>query len=163
MDIALRIAALPDSSLTAIRVGEVRRVLCASPRYLEAKGRPATPHDLSGHDLIAFSHETPRGEWAFPVANKSQSVKVKSRTTFNIADPAIAAAVSGRGITRVLSYMIAPELARGELELVLPDFEPPPIPIHVVHKEAGHTSARVRAVADFLVDRLRSNPMLKRT
>jgi len=162
LDMAVRIAALPDSSLTAIRVGEVRRVLCASPAYLDAKGRPREPRDLYDHELIAFSHETPRGEWAFPAEDKSQSVKIKSRLTFNIADPAIAAAVSGRGITRVLSYMIAPELARGELELVLPNFEPPPIHIHVVHKEAGQTSARVRAVADFLVDRLRSNKLLKR-
>lgn len=163
MDIAVRIAALPDSSLTAIRVGEVRRVLCASPRYLDANGRPRSPRDLSDHDLVAFAHETPRGEWAFPATGKSHGIKVKSRLTFNIADPAIAAAVSGRGITRVLSYMIAPQLDREELEIVLPDFEPPPIPIHVVHKEAGQTSARVRAVADFLVDRLRSNKMLHRT
>ena len=160
MDIAIRIAELPDSSLMAIRVGEVRRVLCASPSYLDARGRPRNPGDLSNHDLIEFSHETPRGEWTFQSAGRSQSVKVNSRMKFNVADPAIAAVVSGRGITRVLSYMIAHHVASGDLEIVLPDFEPPAVPVHVVHKEAGQTSARGRAVVDFLVDKLRVNPML---
>ena len=158
MDIAIRIAELPDSSLMAIRVGEVRRVLCASPSYLDARGRPHNPRDLSNHDLIEFSHETPRGEWIFRSAGRSQSVKVNSRMKFNVADPAIDAVVSGREITRMLSYMIAHHVASGDLEIVLPDFEPPAVPVHVVHKEAGQTSARVRAVADFLVDRLRGNP-----
>ena len=161
LDIAIRIAQLPDSSLTAIRVGEVRRVLCAAPSYLDRRGRPREPRDLAGHDLIEFSHETPRGEWTFPTAAKPRNVKVDARIKFNVADPAIAAAVSGRGITRVLSYMIADQVARGDLEIVLPDFEPPPVPVHVVHKEAGQTSARVRAVADFLVDKLRHTPTLR--
>lgn len=161
MDIAIRIAELPDSSLTAIRVGEVRRVLCAAPSYLAAKGRPRKPQDLSNHDLVEFSHEAPRGEWTFQVAGKAKSFKVNTRMRFNIADPAIAAAVSGRGITRVLSYMVAPHVASGDLEIVLPDYEPPPVPVHVVHKEAGQTSARVRAVVDFLVEKLRRNPTLR--
>ena len=80
---------------------------------------------------------------------------------FNIADPAISAALSGRGVTRVLSYMVADHVACGDLEIVLPEFEPPPVPVHVVHKEAGQTSARVRAVVDFLVDKLRGNPILR--
>jgi len=160
-DIAVRIAELPDSSLTAVRVGAVRRVLCASPGYLEAKGRPRKPQDLSNHDIIEFTHETPRGEWAFRAKGKPQSVRVKSRMKFNVADPAISAALSGRGLTRVLSYMVADHVACGDLEIALPEFEPPPVPVHVVHKEAGHTSARVRAVVDFLVDRLRGNPILR--
>lgn len=160
IDIAIRIAELPDSSLTAARVGEVRRVLCASPRYLHAYGKPKNPKDLSNHELIEFSHETPRGEWLFQSAGRPQSYKVNSRMKFNVADPAIAAALSGRGITRVLSYMISKHVAHGDLEVVLPDFEPPTVPVHVVHKEPDQTSARVRAVADFLVDRLRNNRML---
>jgi DNA-binding transcriptional LysR family regulator len=78
----------------------------------------------------------------------------------NSADPAIAAAVGGRGITRVLSYMIAEELAAGSLELVLDRFAPPAVPVHVVHKEPGQTSARVRAVVDHLVERLRASGAL---
>lgn len=160
IDIAIRIAELPDSSLAATRVGAVRRVLCASPGYLAAHGRPRIPQDLSRHSIIEFSHETPRGEWVFHGESGAKSHKVVSRLKFNIADPAIAAAVSGRGITRVLSYMVAPYLESGRLEIVLEDFEPPPVPVHIVHKEAGHTSARVRAVVDFLVEHLRANPAL---
>lgn len=162
LDIAVRIAALPDSSLTAIRVGEVRRVLCASPAYLNARGRPSTLDDLAGHDFIDFTHETPRGEWSFKVAGRPRGFKVTSRAMFNMADPAIAAAASGRGMTRVLSYMVAPQVEAGELEIVLPDYEPAPVPVHVVHKEAGQTSARVRAVADSLVEKLRADPRLQR-
>ncbi|MGI9356781.1 MAG: LysR family transcriptional regulator [Rhizobiaceae bacterium] len=161
MDVAIRIADLPDSSLSAIRVGQVSRVLCAAPSYLATRGRLQNLADLRNHDLIEFSHETPRGEWTFEIAGKPTSLKVSTRTRFNIADAAITAAVSGRGITRVLSYMVAPHVARGELEIVLPEFEPAPVPVHVVHKEAGQTSARVRAVVDFLVERLRQNPNLR--
>ncbi len=161
LDIAVRIAELPDSSLSAIRVGQVRRVLCASPNYLSAKGWPKDLDELRDHDIIEFSHEAPRGEWSFGVADKPYSFKVDPRTRFNVADSAIMAARSGRGITRVLSYMIAPYVEAGELEIVLSEFEPAPVPVHVVHKEAGQTSARVRAVVDFLVETLRQNSNLR--
>jgi len=161
MDIAIRIAELPDSSLIAIRVGEVRRALCAAPSYLAASGPLQTPGDLLNHDLIEVSHETLRGEWDFQIDGKATTFKVKSRARFNIADPAIDAALSGRGITRVLSYMVAPHVETGDLVIVLPEFEPPPLPVHVVHKEAGQASARVRAAVDFLVQKLREDPRLR--
>ena len=155
VDIAVRIAELPDSSLSAIRVGSVRRVLCAAPAYLAAHGRPRTPADLAGHDTIDFIHMTAAGEWSFDDEGRSRRVRPQPRFLANNADSTIAAAMAGRGITRVLSYMIAPQLAAGTLELVLEDYEPPAVPIHVVHKEAGQTSARVRAVVDGLVEGLR--------
>lgn len=155
IDIAVRIAELPDSSLSAIRVGSVRRVLCAAPAYLAARGRPRTPIDLADHDTIDFIHMTAAGEWSFDDGGRSRRVRPQPRFLANNADSTIAAAMAGRGITRVLSYMIAPQLAAGRLELVLEDYEPPAVPIHVVHKEAGQTSARVRAVVDGLVAGLR--------
>ena len=155
VDIAVRIAELPDSSLSAIRVGSVRRVLCAAPAYLAARGRPRTPADLADHDTIDFVHMTAAGEWSFEDEGRSRRVRPQPRFLANNADSTIAAAMAGRGVTRVLSYMIAPQLAAGTLELVLEDFEPPAVPIHVVHKEAGQTSARVRAVVDGLVEGLR--------
>ena len=103
---------------------------------------------------------TPGGEWAFEGKGRNRTFRPSSRLLLNTADAAIAAAEAGRGITRVLSYMIAPHLERGTLELVLEDHEPPAVPIHVVHKEAGPTSARVRAVVDHLVQHLRLNPAL---
>ena len=160
IDVAVRIADLPDSSLAAVRVGQVRRVLCASPDYLAQHGRPVALSDLNNHRLIDFVNLTPGGEWTFVKNGKSQGFRPRARLMVNNADPAIAAAVAGRGITRVLSYMIAPQLANRDLELVLDDIAPPAVPIHVVHKEAGQTSARVRAVVDHLVDRLRLNPSI---
>ncbi len=161
IDVAIRIAELPDSSLTAIRVGSVRRILCASPAYLAQHGRPATPTDLSDHEIINFEHEARRGEWIFQGKSGPESVKVRSRLRFNVADAALAATIAGRGITRVLSYQAAPHLTSGALETVLDGYVPPEVPVHVVHKEPGETSARVRAVVDFMVERLRESPVLR--
>lgn len=161
IDVAVRIADLPDSILSAIRVGEVRRVLCASPGYVAARGRPRTPSDLKGHEIIDFLHMTPGGEWAFEKDGLASVFRPSARLRLNTADSAIAAAASGRGITRVLSYMIAHQFRTGTLVRLLEDHEPRAVPVHVVHKEAGRTSARVRAVVDFLALRLRSNPALE--
>jgi len=161
IDIAVRIAELPDSSLAAIRVGDVSRVLCASPEYLAAAGYPKTPADLDGHETIDFVNIMPRDEWVFERDGRSYVFKTRSRLRANNADVAISAAVAGRGITRVLSYMVTPQLESGELELVLPEYTPPAVPVHVVHKEQGQTSGRVRAVVDYLVDRLRDAPAIR--
>ncbi len=161
IDVAIRIAELPDSSLTAVRVGSVRTILCASPDYLAKRGSPQAPSDLSGHSIVNFVNRAPGGEWVFHKSGKTQRFKVTSQLNLNIADVAIDAAVAGRGITRVLSYMIAPHLTSGALKLVLDTYAPPPVPVHVVHKEAGLTSARVRAVVDHLVPRLRKHPSLR--
>ena len=161
IDVAIRIAELPDTVLRAVRVGSVRRVLCASPAYLEAHSRPGTPSELSGHQIVHFTSMAPGGDWKFGADGKGQVFRPRSRLLLNNADAAIEAAIAGRGITRVLSYMIAPHLASGRLEIVLRSYEPAPVPVHVVHKEPGQTSARVRAVVDHLVDRLRISPVLR--
>ena len=155
IDVAIRIADLPDSTLSAVRVGSVRRVLCAAPEYLEAHGHPPTPAELKIYDLIDFTNLTRSSEWSFVNNGISYGFQPEARFRVNNADAAIAAALAGRGITRVLSYMIAPQLADGSLELVLDAYAPPPVPVQVVHKVPGQTSARVRAVVDFLAERLR--------
>lgn len=160
IDVAVRIAQLPDSSLMAVRVGAVRRVLVASPAYLDRMGRPETPEDLSGHDLIHFSSSMDASGWSLRRDGKTTQVKVASRLQTNTADVAIAAACAGRGITRVLSYQAADEVAAGRLEPVMTAFNLPDVPVHVVHKEAHHVSARVRAVVDHLVGELRGLPVL---
>lgn len=160
IDVAVRIAELPDSSMSATRIGSVRRVLCAAPGYLTTHGRPETPGALKDRELIDFVNQTPGGEWVFGAGPKSVTYRPRARLQLNNADAAIAAAVAGRGITRVLSYMIAPQLAAGQLEVVLEDWEPPAVPVHVMHKEPGQTSARVRAVVDHLVEGLRANEAL---
>ena len=160
IDVAIRIAELPDSSLVARRVGTMRRVLCASPDYLARRGRPGSPGQLSDHETIEFSMMTPGGEWVFEATGKDRVFRPQSRLRTNTGDAAIAAALAGRGITRVLSYMIAGPLKSGALELVLDDYGAPAVPIHIVHKEPGRTSARVRAVVDDLTQRLHADPAI---
>lgn len=161
IDVAVRIAELPDSTLSAVRVGAVRRVFCASPDYIRRRGRPATPDALDGHDTIAFSTDLHPQEWTFWADGTRTRFKPQAGLRVNLAETAIAAAMNGHGITRVHSYQVAPHLEAGTLELVLDDYAPPSLPVHVVHKEPGHTSARVRAVVDDLVTRLRREDCLR--
>ncbi|PTL76769.1 LysR family transcriptional regulator [Vitiosangium sp. GDMCC 1.1324] len=160
LDVAIRIAHLADSSLSAVRVGSVRRVVCASPRYLAKHGIPRTPAELSRFDAFMFSSTAAQQAWSFASGARNQTVSPPTRLIVNTAEVAIAAAVAGRGLTRVLSYQIAPELLAGQLRIVLEDFEPPPLPIHVVYPEGRRANARVRAFVDFAVDRLRAEKSL---
>jgi len=154
-DVAVRIAHLPDSSLAATRVGTVRRVVCASPDYIFAHGLPVEPDDLDDHACVDVSALSPTGVWDFEMDRGSVSKAVNARLRVNTADAAIVAAVEGRGVTRVLSYMIADHVKSGALQIVMQPHETPPVPVHVMHKEVGQTSARVRATVDHLVKKLR--------
>lgn len=161
MDVGVRIGELPDSSMHAIGVGHVRRVVCASPQYLRAHGAPKTPADLAAHTLIAASPVSPSVEWQFINERRSMTVKVRPRLTVSNNEAAIAAATQGFGITRLMSYQIAPYLASGELKVVLGKYEPPGLPIHVLHQEGRQASAKIRTFVDFLVQSLRANKALR--
>jgi len=156
IDVAIRIGHLPDSGLTATRVGQVRRVICGSPIYFEKHGVPISPSDLPRHRIIASTSAWTSLEWRFGVQKKS-TVRVNPRLYCSTNEAAIAAAASGWGLTRVLSYQIAPQLEAGELRTILSDYEEEALPIHVVHPEGRHASAKVRSFIDFAVGKLRSN------
>lgn len=156
IDVAIRIGHLPDSGLTATRVGQVRRVICGSPIYFEKHGVPMSPSDLSRHRIIASTSAWTSLEWRFGVQKKS-TVRVNPRLYCSTNEAAISAAASGWGLTRVLSYQIAPQLEAGELRTILSDYEEEALPIHVVHPEGRHASAKVRSFIDFAVGKLRSN------
>ncbi|MFT4704496.1 MAG: DNA-binding transcriptional LysR family regulator, partial [Bradymonadia bacterium] len=157
-DIAVRIGSLPDSSLIASRVGEVRKVVCGSHSYLEERGCPQTPSDLADHDVIAIRPLGPPSKWRF---GQQTSVTVNPRLTFSSVPPAIAAATSGWGLTRVLSYQIGPELGASRLTTVLNEFEPTPLPIHLMHAEGRGASAKVRAFVELAAKRLRNHTHLQ--
>ena len=152
LDVAVRIGHLPDSSLTAVRVGSVRRVVCASPAYLAARGTPQTPGELTAHDTVAFAGLTPGREWSFAAG---AAVSLAPRFTTNLPDVAIASVRAGHGLATLLSYMVASELERGQLVAVLTAWEPPPLPVHVVYGAGRRASARVRAFVDHAVAGLR--------
>ncbi len=160
-DVAVRIAELPDSGLSAIRVGTLRRVICASPAYLEVHGVPQTPADLAGHDAIPFGQGFTARDWVFGHGDRTETVTPRARLIVNQADVAVAAAVAGRGLTRVLSYQMAADHRAGRLQTVLEAFEPPPIPVHVVHQDGRRATARVRALVDLVAAGLRADPALR--
>ncbi len=154
IDVAVRIAQLPDSSLIARRVGEVRRVLVASPRYLAKLGRPTEPAELKRHNLIAFTGLMPNREWRFGAGRSAVHVAVAPRLELNDAGAAIAAAEAGEGITLALSYMVARALGRGRLVSLLDDFMPPPVSVQLVYPHARLVAPKLRAFLDFAAPRL---------
>jgi len=159
IDVAVRIGALPDSSLVAVRVGSVRRIACASPAYLEAHGTPARPEDLAHHDCVTFTELSPGGRWSFPGKRGSRSVAVRSRLAVTTAEATVDAAAAGLGIARVFSYQAAAALASGRLRPLLTGFEPPPVPVSVLHGEGRAPRQKVKALVALAASRLR--PLLR--
>ena len=160
LDIAIRIGNLPDSSLVAIRAGTVRWVMFAAPDYLKMHGRPAHPTDLTHHRLVQSIAIETAPEWPYHENGILRSIRIEPRLQINTNDAVVELVARGWGISRLLSYQIAPQLSEGRVEVILSEFEPPPLPIHVVHQEGRMVSTKVRAFVDFMVDRLRANPAI---
>jgi DNA-binding transcriptional LysR family regulator len=156
VDLAVRIAELPDSSLVARRVGEIRRVLCASPAYFAQRGGPKRPEDLSNHDCVTFENLASSTIWTFRDGQSEVSVPVSSRLVVNTAEAAIDAAIAGGGITRVLSYQIADAIAAGTLVTCLETFELKPWPVSLVHTGQGPLPLKLRTFLDFATPRLKA-------
>ena len=157
LDVGIRIGELPDSSMRAIPVGAIRRVVCASPAYLAENGVPKHPSELAGHFVVAATPVTPTVDWKFA---HGIAVHVKPRLTVTHNDAAIEAILKDIGITRLMSYQVAAYLASGQLQIVLHEFEPAPLPIHVIYREGRNASAKVRAFVDLMVNNLRSDQAL---
>lgn len=159
MDLALRIAHLPDSTLVAIPVGEVRRVVAASPRYL-AKHSPITePADLAQHQIISMTHFG-LDSWSFPPPNGStipRVVQFTPRFIVNSIQAAVASAVAGHGVTRMFSYHVAEQVKEGTLKIVLSDNEPAPLPVHLLTPHGRLAVPKVRAFVDFAAPLLRKH------
>ena len=158
---AVRIGELPDSSLQAIKVGRVRQMLVAAPAYLQAHGQPVHPAELGQHTLVARGGGAPEVEWQFEQDGKAVTQRLHPRVRTSSNDSAIAAAVAGFGITRLLSYQVAEALRRGQLQAVLAGFEKPALPIHVVHREGRRATQKVRGFIDLAVEALRAHPALR--
>jgi DNA-binding transcriptional LysR family regulator len=155
VDLALRIGELPDSSLAATRVGSISRVVCGSPSYLAARGRPSTPADLAAHDCVTFDNLMQQERWLFVQGKSEISVPVRSRLSVNTAEAAIDAAVAGTGLTQVLSYQAAAAATAQALEIVLREFQPPQSPVSLVHPGGRLLPRKVRAFLDLAAPRLR--------
>jgi len=161
MDVAVRIGELPDSSMQAIRVGQVRRVICGAPAYFRKHGVPKTPEDLPAHSIISANSVTPTPEWRLAKNGAAHIVKLQPRLSASTNAAAAVAAMSGFGLTQLLSYQVAEYLRDGKLKVVLEKFEPAALPVHVVHREGRHATPTVRAFLDLLIARLRVDPALR--
>ena len=156
VDIAVRLADLPDSSLTAIRVGTVRRVVVASPAYLKANGTPVQPDQLEAHRIINNATLERPKTWTFQARGKTHLAHVNPRLTVNTVQSAIDAAEAGWGICRALSYQVDGLLREGRLVELLTGWDDRIMPVHLVHQEGSAAPARIRAFLDFAGKRLRS-------
>jgi len=154
VDVALRIGQLPDSRLSAIGLGALRRVVCASPAYLRAHGTPRTPADLAAHASITFDALAP-GAWTFAGNPPVAVTPVRPRLVVNTAEAAVDAAVAGLGLTRVLSYQAEAARRARQLRVVLEKFEPPPVPVSLVFDAQQRVTSKLRAFLDFAAPRLR--------
>jgi DNA-binding transcriptional LysR family regulator len=155
IDVALRIGELPDSALTATRLGTVRRLICASPEYLAANGAPVTPDDLAQHSVISFESVSSPTTWTFESNATVISASFRSRLSVNTIDAAIDAGLSGAGLIRTNSYQVVDHVRSGRLAIVLEKFEPAPRPVHLVYDKQGRLPLKLRAFVDFVVPRLR--------
>lgn len=163
VDVALRIGPLADSSMVALRVGAIRRVACASPDYLAARGTPQTPRELASQDCVNFLAAGSPAAWTFNTGKDEVAVPIRPRLTVTTAEAAIDAAISGVGITRVLSYQASEAVLDGKLAVILQAFEPAVWPVSLVHTGQGLLPVKLRAFLDFsaprLKERLLQNPL----
>lgn len=158
-DIAVRIGSLTDSSLVARRLAPIRRVICASPAYLRARGVPDTPDDLKAHDCLCNSNVSLVREWRFirPDA-QPWPVEVRGRLSANNGDTLKAAALKGLGLVNLPSFIVGSDLQAGTLVTVLDQYVAQNLSLNAVYPHSRHLSPKVRAFVDFLAERFGPRP-----
>lgn len=154
IDVAVRIGFLADSGLVARRIGEVGRLLVASPAYLARRKAPRRPADLAEHDVISPSDRPSLQGWRFRGDGGEQVIRLMPKIAMNEVDPMLSLVRDGRGIGRALSYQVVEDLAAGRLVRLLPECEPAPLPVHLVTPSAPHMAPKARAFIDFAEPRL---------
>ncbi len=154
LDLALRIGPSQDSGLEVVDVGEVRRMVVASPGYLETFGRPERPQDLARHRIVVSVGASESLDWHFGEGERNQAVRVAPVLSVSTLRAAIGEAQAGWALTRVLSYQVRSDLAEGRLVPVLEAFEPPPVPVCLVFPRSRIPSARLMAFVELASQRL---------
>ncbi|MGF6307404.1 DNA-binding transcriptional LysR family regulator [Bradyrhizobium sp. i1.8.4] len=152
VDLAVRIGHLPDSTLVARHVGQMRRIVVASAGYLKLRGEPKRPADLTAHDTIQFGAMTATPDWRFMEDGQEIRITPTPRFTSNSSDAAIQYAEQDGGLTRVMAYQAAESLKARRLRIVLGSFEQPAVPIHVVYPTTRLLSAKVRTFIDLVTE-----------
>lgn len=155
LDVAVRIGALPDSTMTAVRIGTVRQVMVASPDYIARFGTPDHPRDLAHHRLAVSSNLSSRPAWTFEAKGKPLTIPIAPALRNNTIDATIEAARTGWALVRGLSYQVADDVRAGRLVEVLAAFEDRPVPVDLVHAEGPLRAAKIRAFIDYAAEQLR--------
>jgi DNA-binding transcriptional LysR family regulator len=158
IDVAVRVGDLADSSLIAIKLGVVSRVVVASPAYLKERGTPQSPADLAAHDIVAFEGLSATDEWRF--RDEKKPIRLKPRLVVNSIDTSIAAAEAGIGITRALSYQVRDAVVAGRLTPILQHAAPPPAPVQVIYPQRRIASANVAAFIKTARDYFKAHPLV---
>ena len=158
LDVAVRIGHLRDSSLVAAPVGWVRRVVCASPDYLQRRGVPRAPQDVREHACVRHTGLAPRADWHFRVGRRTVTIPINAVVSCNDIDSSLEACLSGRGLGMFLSYQTAPFRNEKRLRYVLEEFETERVPVHIVYPQARLVTSKVRAFVDECARKLRQAP-----
>lgn len=156
IDVAIRIGELRDSSMIATRVGSIRNVVCGSPAYFAANGRPQEPQELAQHACIAVDDATSGRVWKFTRGKEEWAVPVKSKMEVSSSEASIIAAIAGVGLTRVMSYKMESAMRAGELEIILEEFEPAPWPVNMLYNSRRLLPLKLRTFIDWTAPRLKA-------
>jgi DNA-binding transcriptional LysR family regulator len=157
-DLAVRIGELADSNMIATRVGSLRPILCASPTFLEQHGLPQEPDEVAKYSCVVFNSPY-LSPWRFrlPATNKVLTLEVAPRLEVTTPDAAVSAAVDGVGITLVFEHDADQALSGEQLQILLPQFEVGPVPVHLVHVSRSLMAIKLRHFIDFAAPKLRES------
>jgi DNA-binding transcriptional LysR family regulator len=155
IDIAVRVGPLPDSSMIATRIGSIRIVVCGSPSYLKKHGRPKQLSELSKHDCITIDDHVAPAAWKFVCGNRARVAPIRSRLCVNTSEAAVLAATDGAGLARVMSYKMDTAMRAGKLAVLLEEFEPEPLPVHILYAPRNLMPLKLRAFLNWMTPRLK--------
>jgi DNA-binding transcriptional LysR family regulator len=156
IDIAIRVGALPDSNMIATRIGSIRIVVCASPSYLKTRGEPKQLSDLEKHGCITIDDHAIPSAWKFVRGSRATVAPVSSRLCVNTSEAAVLAAIEGAGLARVMSYKMDAAKRAGKLTIVLEEFEPEPLPVHIIYTPRKPVPLKLRAFLNWMTPRLKT-------
>jgi DNA-binding transcriptional LysR family regulator len=156
IDIAIRVGALSDSNMIATRIGSIRIVVCASPSYLQARGEPKRLSDLAKHDCITIDDHAIPSSWKFVRGSRGRVAPINSRLCVNTSEAAVLAAIEGAGLARVMSYKMDTAKRAGKLAIVLEEFEPESLPVHIIYAPRKPVPLKLRAFLNWMTPRLKA-------
>jgi DNA-binding transcriptional LysR family regulator len=157
-DVTLRIADLPSSSLIARKIAPAVRVLCAAPSYLEQRGTPQHPRDLRDHDCLAYGYLSTGNQWKLTGPDGDHWIQIPWTLCSNNGEVLRDAAVRGRGIIMLPTFIVGADLQQGSLRTILSEYKAPSISVFAIYPQTRHLSIKVRFFIDFLVERFGGRP-----